>query len=343
VTGKTIVYLPNWLGDMVMAIPFLNSLRASIDGELWGIGKTSAIHIYNGLNIFDRFMPLDSKGVIPLLDIITLLKDIDFETGIALPHSFRAALLFYLAHIDERIGYPRNKRGFMLTQHVAEGDTLEPTVEHYLKIIDVLRGRRLPDTPVLCVTEDEEQRFDRNNTDINKPYAVFITGAQYGPSKCWPPGHFAELADKIAKAYGMKIYILPGRGEEKLAREIYNGTAAKEFIEIKSMDVRDLKVCLSKAAVVVSNDTGPRHISAALNVPTVVLLGPMDERYTRYPNNYTYQICKDIPCRPCNNKKCDKNHECLKGISPEEVFLKFEEIIESRQQSEKVKSEKRAT
>jgi heptosyltransferase II len=330
VTGKTIVYLPNWLGDMVMAIPFLNSLRASLDGELWGTGKTNAIHIYNGLNIFQRFTPLDSKGPVPLLDTVTILKDIGFERGIALPHSFRSALLFYLARINERIGYPRNKRGFMLTQHVPESSALEPTVEHYLKIVDAMGGKRLSDTPVLCTTEAEEQKFDQNNMDINKPYVVFITGAQYGPSKCWPAGHFSELADMIAKAYGMKIYILPGKGEEGLAREICNGTNRKEFIEVKFMGIRDLKVCLSRASVVVSNDTGPRHISAALCVPTIVLLGPMDERYTRYPNNYSYQISKNIPCRPCNNKKCDKNHECLKGISPEEVFLKLEEIIESR-------------
>jgi heptosyltransferase II len=330
VTGKTIVYLPNWLGDMVMAIPFLNSLRASLNGELWGIGKTSAIHIYNGLNIFDRFMPLDSRWPIPLLDTITLVKELAFERGIALPHSFRSTLLFYLARINERIGYSRNKRGFMLTHRVPEDTALEPTVEHYLKIIDVLGGKRLSDTPSLCITEDEEHKFDQNNMDINKPYIAFIIGAQYGPSKCWPTGHFSELADMIAEAYGMKIYVLPGKGEEELAREIFNGTARKEFIEIKSMGIRDLKVCLSKASVVVSNDTGPRHISAALSVPTVVLLGPMDERYTQYPNNYTHGISKDIPCRPCNNKKCDKNHECLKNISPKEVFLMLEKIIESK-------------
>jgi heptosyltransferase II len=312
---------------MVMAIPFLNSLRASLDGDLWGIGKTSAIHIYNGLGIFDRFMPLDSRGPIHLLDMISLLKDTGFERGIALPHSFRSALVFYLAHINERVGYPRNKRGFMLTRHVGEENKIESTVEHYLKIIDTLGGKRLTDTPALCTTEDEENKFDQNNMDINRPYVAFIIGAQYGPSKCWPPGHFSKLSDMITATYGMKVYVLPGKGEEHIAREIYNGAARKEFIEIKYMDIRDLKVCLSRASAVVSNDTGPRHISAALSVPTVVLLGPMDEIYTEYPSNYTYQISKDIPCRPCNNKKCDKNHECLKGISPKEVLLKLEEMI----------------
>ena len=326
-TGKTIVYLPNWLGDMVMAVPFLNSLRASLNDELWGIGKTNAIHIYNGLNIFDRFVPFDIKGGISLLDKVTIIKDLDFERGIALPHSFRSALLLYLAQIKERIGYPRNKRGFMLTHPVPGDSDLEPTVEHYLKIIDFMGCKRSTNTPVLCVAQDEERRFDENNMQVNKPYVAFIVGAQYGPSKCWPTGHFSKLADMIANAYGMKVYILPGMGEENLANEIYDGVSSKEFVEIRSMGIRELKVCLSNASVVVSNDTGPRHISAALGVPTIVLLGPMDEKYTYYPNEFTRQIIKDIPCRPCNNKKCDKNHECLRGIMPEEVFLKLKNIV----------------
>ncbi len=69
------------------------------------------------------------------------------------------------------------------------------------------------------------------------------------------------------------------------------------------MDVRELKVCLARASLVVSNDTGPRHISAALHVPTVVILGPMDERYTTYASSFTHTLGKDMPCRPCNMKR----------------------------------------
>jgi len=92
--------------------------------------------------------------------------------------------------------------------------------------------------------------------------------------------------------------------------------------------VRDLKVCISRASFVVSNDTGPRHLSAALSIPTVVLLGPMDDRYTSYPSPCTHQMLKDVPCRPCNKKSCDREHECLAQVTPEEVFAKVEEIIE---------------
>ncbi len=103
----------------------------------------------------------------------------------------------------------------------------------------------------------------------------------------------------------------------------------KDRVYTKSMDIMELKVCLSRAATVVSNDTGPRHISAALSVPTIVLLGPMDEQYTRYPSPCSYVFSKDMACKPCT-KRCDKNHVCLTSITPNEVFQKLEEILEAR-------------
>lgn len=315
---------------MVMAVPFLHALRAYVYGEIWAVGKSNAIHIYNGLNLFDRFIAIDDKGVIPFLDTVSILKKVSFRRGIILPHSFRSALLFFTLLLRERIGYARNKRGFMLNRKVGEGNDAESTVEHYLRIIDTIGGKRSLDAPILLVTEDEEQKFDKKFTDIGKPYAVFIVGAQYGPSKCWPAHHFSELADMIAKQYGMKVYVLPGKGEEEIAHTVLAGVTEKNRVEMRSMNVMDLKVCISRASFVVSNDTGPRHLSAALSKPTIVLLGPMDERYTRYPGRCTYPLWKDVPCRPCNRKSCDTGHECLEQITPKEVFAKVEEIIEKK-------------
>jgi heptosyltransferase-2 len=315
---------------MVMAVPFLKSLRASHHGELWGIGKTSAMHIYNGLELFDRFVPYDRKGFLPFLDAVNALKDICFDRGVMLPHSFRSALLSFAARVTDRVGYGRNKRGFMLTRRVTEAPGLEPTVTHYLRIIDALGGKKVQDSPELVVTPDEERRFDEAHMEISKPYVAFIVGAHYGPSKRWPDGHFSELADMIADNLDAKVYLLPGKSEEGLARSIVEGAKRKDRVEVKSLDIRDLKVCLSRASAVVSNDTGPRHISAALSIPTIVLLGPMDEKYTVYPSPHTFQVFKDIPCRPCNKKRCDKDHECLKGITPKDIFMKVESILNGR-------------
>jgi len=330
VTGRTIVYLPNWLGDMVMATPFLHSLRAHIKEELWAIGKNKALQLYSGNDLFDRFIPYDNKGLVPFLDTVSFIRTLNFKNGIVLPHSFRSALLFFAGNVVRRIGYARNQRGFMITSRVEEKIRPEPTVEHYLKIIDAMGGTRVLKTPFLKVTPEEDEKYDEKYMDLSSPYVVFITGAQYGPSKRWPDLYFSELANMIVKELNINVYLLPGFGEEELAQKIYQGVEQKDRVVIKSMDIMELKVCLSRAAAVVSNDTGPRHISAALSVPTIVLLGPMDEQYTCYPSPCTHVFSKDVTCKPCNKKRCDKNHVCLTSITPDEVFQKLEEILEAR-------------
>ncbi len=329
-TGKTIVYLPNWLGDMVMAVPFLNALRKELDTELWAIGKESAIHLYNGLDLFDRFVPIYSTGLSLFLETASKLKKVGFSRSIALPHSFRSALFFFNLRVRERVGYDRNKRGFLLTLKVAESARLESTVEHFLKIADTLGIGRTIESPVLAVSPDEENKFDQEFINIAKPYAIMIVGAQYGPSKCWPAEYFSELADILIERHGLDVFMLPGKNERGIADKIYAGIKQKERADIMSMNIRDMKVCLSRAAVVISNDTGPRHISAALSVPTVVFAGPMDEEYTSYASPSTRVLLKDVPCRPCNKKRCDKGHECMMDIKPQEVAGIVGDIVEKK-------------
>ncbi len=313
---------------MVMATPFLHCLKQSLDGELWAVGKPSAMALYHGLDLFDRFFLYDGRSVIRFLDLVSAVKNGRFHQGIVLPHSFRSALLFSLAGVPKRVGYGRNKRGFMLHTIVEESPSQpEPTVEHYLRILDAFAAERTTDGPFLRVTQEEERRFDDKFPEVTGKYVVFIAGAQYGPSKRWPDAYFSRLADMIAEKMGLPVYLLPGKGEEKIAASICGGAKHGDSVKVRNMDVRELKVCLGRAAAVVSNDTGPRHIAAALHVPTVVILGPMDERYTRYPSDSTHILCKDVPCRPCNMKRCDSDHECLKGINPEEVFRQVREIV----------------
>jgi heptosyltransferase-2 len=313
---------------MVMATPMLRSLKEAADGEVWAVGKPSAMHLYNGLALFDRFVPFRGSGIVDFLDTVSALKGAGFGRGIVLPHSFRSALLLFLASVRTRIGYGMNHRGFMLTEVIPESPvTPEPTVEHYLRILDTMAAERVTGTPLLRVTEDEERKFDERFPDVAGNYVVFIVGAQYGPSKRWPDTHFSALADLLVERFSVKVYLLPGKGEEEVARRVLEGVNRKEKVAIKDMDMRELKVALSRASLVVSNDTGPRHISVALSVPTIVILGPMDDAYTAYPNAHTYAMSKEMACRPCNMRRCERDHECLKGMTPDEVFAKAEEVF----------------
>jgi heptosyltransferase-2 len=108
----------------------------------------------------------------------------------------------------------------MITSRVEEKLRPEPTVEHYLKIIDALGGTRIVETPVLKVTDDEDKKFDEKYMDLSIPYVVFITGAQYGPSKRWPDSHFSELANMIVRELNMNIYLLPVLVKKSLHKKI---------------------------------------------------------------------------------------------------------------------------
>jgi len=316
-----------------MATPFLLSLRQGLQGEeIWAVGKPAAMHLYNGLGLFNRFIPYDGRSFMAFLDLVSNVRRCRFHRGVLLPHSFRSALLLFLGQVTERWGYDRNGRGIMLTGIVGEAkERPEPTVRHYLRIGEAMVLNGDLETPVLRVTEDEERKFDDRFVDVGRDYVVFIIGAQYGPSKRWPDTYFSELADLIAARFSVPVYLLPGKGEEGIARHIRDTARHKDSIRILDMDVKEMKVCLARASLVVSNDTGPRHIAAALAVPTIVILGPMDDRYTVYPSSFTYSISKDIACRPCNRKRCDRDHQCLKGIRPEEVLRKAEEVLGERQ------------
>lgn len=315
---------------MVMAVPFLHAIRQCAGDEIWAMGKESAIHLYNGLDLFDRFVPIRGKGLGLFFETTNRLNRAGFARAIALPHSFRSALFFLNLRVRDVVGYARNRRGFMLNVKIPETKELQSTVEHYLRIADTLGVPRTIEAPVLAVSADEEKKFDEEFPDMRKPYGVMIVGAQYGPSKCWPAAYFSELADEVIERYDMNLYMLPGRDENDLARRVHEGIRARDRVGIRSMNIRDMKVCLSRAAFVVSNDTGPRHISAALSIPTVVIAGPMDERYTAYPGGHTRVVSKDMACRPCNRKKCDRGHACMMEIKPREIAEIVGDILEKR-------------
>ncbi len=92
---------------MVMAVPFLHALRQHAQDEVWAMGKESAIHLYNGLDLFDRFVPIRGKGLGLFFETTNRLNRAGFARAVALPHSFRSALFFFNLRVRDVVGYAR--------------------------------------------------------------------------------------------------------------------------------------------------------------------------------------------------------------------------------------------
>ena len=162
----------------------------------------------------------------------------------------------------------------------------------------------------------------------NKPLVSIIPGASFGSSKCWPPENFARVGDKLIERYGVQLMIIPGPGEEEIALRIESGMGQRPFNFVKEViSLEYLKAITSDSALVVTNDTGPRHFAVAFDTPVVVIMGPTDPRYTNYNLGKTRILREDLECSPCHLKVCPTDHPCMRNISADRVIKACEEFL----------------
>jgi heptosyltransferase-2 len=161
---------------------------------------------------------------------------------------------------------------------------------------------------------------------------VVTPGAGFGPSKLWPPEHFANACRRLHARFGLRPVLAPAPDEFGLARQIAEcarGAGAFVFRCDELPGLRALKALIERAALVLSNDTGPRHIAVALGKPVVVLMGPTDPRHTACNLERQRVLREEVPCSPCQKKICPIDHRCLTRLHPERVVEAAAELLGS--------------
>ena len=341
--GKILVHCPNWVGDLVMATPSLRTIRENNpEAHIAVMVRPQIRQVIDGLPYWDEVIEYDSKllhrGLKGKIQIIKKLKASKFALSIILPNSFSSAAISYLAAIPNRIGYSTNWRGFMLTHAIPpprkNGKQIPiPMVDRYLNICEHLNYTISSKKTTLCFSNGTRKQVNKLyqewGIDLKKPLVSIFPGASFGSSKCWPPENFARVGDALIEKYGVQIVIIPGPGEEEIALciESYMHHRPVNFVkEIISLEF--LKAIISDSALVITNDTGPRHFAVAFDRPVVVIMGPTDPRYTDYNLNKTKILREDVQCSPCHLKVCPTDHRCMRNISPDRVIEACKEVLE---------------
>ena len=332
---KVILRLPNWVGDIVMATPALIALRKGWpDSHITVMGKETSRALLEGMALWDSFIPFNrtgkDAGTGGFLKAASRVRKERFDTGIILPNSLSSALLFALGGVKERVGYNRHGRKALLTYPVparrVKGRFIPvPMVDYYLKLLEARGIKPAARHTKLTVTEEDAkwagELWDTRGLSDGQPVIAVTPGAAFGPSKQWIPEYFADLSDRLRETLHAHVLFLPGPGEEALMAEIDRACQISPDILLPSeTPLNRLKAVIDRCNLLLTNDTGPRHIAVALDTPVVVVMGPTDPRYTSANLEKTLVIRKELPCSPCMLKVCPKNHECMRGITPEEVF-----------------------
>jgi heptosyltransferase-2 len=199
-------------------------------------------------------------------------------------------------------------------------------VDYYLELCRWL-GLDLPEHPEPSLGVSEAlsseaglllQKYGITNQDM---VVGLNPGAKFGSSKCWPPEYFARLADMLEQQWNCRMLLFVGPGETQIADKIMALTKAKVVnTDPDRIDLGLLKPMIQRCDLLITNDTGPRHYATAFKRPVIVIMGPTDPRYTNSNLEQTIVLRKELPCAPCHRKKCPENHECMRGITPDEVL-----------------------
>jgi heptosyltransferase-2 len=323
------IRVPNWVGDMVMAMPFILQVRKALPGiRFIGVGKGIAADIFKCSGTFDAFIAEPGKkNPASIYRHIQKLRNMKGGAALLYTNSLSSALEFFLAGVPVRAGYAKDGRRLFLT-HSTPFER-KPMDQQYggLNRLFGLNEK----SPELCLFFDEEailyaRKLSRKHgIDDDTRVVGFNPGAGYGATKKWPREYFVQLAHLLmTREPQLRFYVFGGPGEEDDADFICQGIGeAAVNIAGANPGLHNLKAIAGRLSFLLTNDSGLRWYGVALQIPTFVLFGGSDPYLTTCFMEDCHFLRKPPPCAPCKHRVCPKDFSCMKNLLPEIVFQKI--------------------
>ncbi len=349
---RILVVAPSWVGDAVMATPALRAIRELYpDAQITCLCRRYVKPVLNGLPSFDRVMTYRTgksagKSGRGLLQLAGRLRRGRFTTAILLTNSFKTALVCKMAGVKQVVGYDRDGRGFLLTDKLLpskdKGKFIPtPIVRYYLGLAQYMGSPARSTRMTLAITAKERQEAAEVlarcglSPDLHRParlrqgaLVMLNPGAQYGAAKCWAPEQFAAVADRLVVECGATILLSGTSKERRIIDSIQRHmTHAAVDISDKGLSLGGLKEIVRRCDLMITNDTGPRHIAAALDVPVVTVFGPTHPEWSEIDFELERKVAVKVFCGPCQKKKCSLDHRCMTLVTPDMVYKAAAELL----------------
>ena len=331
---RILVRSTNWVGDAVMTLPALEALRARFPrAEIVLLCKSwvSELFWYHpAVNRQIIYKPAsEHRGPAGMAKLARELRAEHFDAALLFQNAFHAAWLAWLARIPLRIGYARDGRSMLLH------DAVEPPspaayghqVYYYLQLL-FRAGLIDQPRPVreirLRLSEAEKSWAAKKMESLGLSGPRFLVGiapgAAFGPAKRWLPERFGGLADRLIGALNADVILFGSEAERPLAREIASSMKHTPALAAGDTSLRQLLALMARCRLIVTNDSGPMHLAAALGIPLVAIFGSTDERATGPVGSRVRIIKRGVECSPCGRRVCPIDFRCMADLSVEEVY-----------------------
>jgi heptosyltransferase II len=341
---KVAVFLPNWLGDLAMATPALRAMRRHFGphAHIVGIMRPYLADVLSGTGWLDAQWFFDPKAKDRRLHswaVAGRMRAERFDMAVLLTNSLRTAAVAWLGGAKERIGYVRYGRGPLLTGKLyperVDGKLLSmPMVETYLELARALGcGNESPRLELTTVDADERSAdavFQRLGLRSDGRVVALNSSGAFGASKLWPVEYFGQLARRIVDELHHDVLVTCGPKEHDIARRVVHlADSARVFsMADQPMDLGTAKACIRRCRLMVSTDSGPRHVAASLGLPVVTMFGPMLPVWSENPTQRAVNLVLDLDCIGCHKRVCPlKHHRCMRELTVEKVYAAAAELL----------------
>jgi len=317
---KIFIEIPTWLGDAVMATPAIENIVKNFpNAKLVIFGSFVSTKLFKEHpNVEQIIIDNTKKEGNRYKNLFRLAKSVGkVDIAFSFRKNFTTKFLLFFVNSTQKFIYKRLDKTLNTHQVIRYNDFINKSLS-----LDFIANHLKIYLPNL-------------KKEKSKKILGLNPGATYGSAKRWYPQEFAKVAIELSKIYDIKIF--GGPGEKEIALDIEKSLQSanvKNFENIAGKtSVEELIYNISTLDLFITNDSGPMHVAAAFNVPTVSIFGPTRHNETnQWKNNHEMLLRKDMECAPCMKRSCplkndEENHACMKEITSNDVLKKLKDAL----------------
>jgi len=327
------------IGDVIMTTPAMRALKQSAPNRQITLMTSSAgAAIASLIPELDDLIVYDSpwlKATAPRInsepeyEMIEQLRQSQFDAAVIFTvysqNPLPSAFMCYMAGIPLRLAHCHENPYQLLTNWIKDPEPDQLTrheVSRQLDLVDsvgcAIADKAMRLTGYEPVKQQVQQKLKQQGVDLQRPWLVIHPGAT-APSRRYPPESFALVARSLAHLGGFQIVFTGTQPEDELVESIRQMMQAPSHSVVGQLSLHELTALLAIAPLLISNNTGPVHIAAAVGTPVTDLYALTNLQHTPWgiPHRLLYH---DVPCRVCYKSICPEgHHHCLQLLEPETV------------------------
>lgn len=323
--SRVFVFLREHIGDVVNSTAALHCLRQRFPNAYFcvEVGERGVEALRNFPGMDELWLRPTHQGLWGKIRFIHRLRRGRFDLAVILDDSADMVLYAWLAGIPVRVGV-RRKHKFqnLYTAFVPHDPSRHETLDHFRDVVQLLGGDTSDYRPRLYPSPEDRQVAETELRQAGWNGSATLIGIHPGagrPHRQWFPDRFARVCDALSEQ-GIQCVLLGGPGDRELAEEILAHCHCQPLVLTGRLTILQLAELMPYLHVLITGDSGPMHIAAAMGTRVVALYGVSDPAYTGPFGEGHIIIRHNEPCAGCTAERCVHDRECMRRISVEEVI-----------------------